>query len=820
MALSPPSEERHGDGNVPEETIDEFERLCTRFFSPSPPTFYSTMEFPNSTMNSFPGGEVLTPSSSSSEDQQPSPLDVERDTFGADAVANLASGNYAMSLNISSPSEQSEGASDNSMDASDILSSPASCNFVVPQQPQFPSFSPDAEIHDWPPYSHADDTQNDYEGQTPSNRGTRTASGPTRLQALSVANPASFSTSYLVPQVTLEQQNLAWPTPPPQYNIYSPYSYSSSTSLAVTPRSLTTLDNPGFIWSPQIQPLPLLDQFTMPQSYNPIATSLHTMPSSISGPEDVGLTIHETGTAESVEYVSQPGPSHAPYPCEQDLAIATSREHGRHRPSRRVPSTVLQPRAQPHSPLSSESSSPPSATSPISVTGIRKKGGRPLGRSLPKECRRSAAEMRGNACWPCAVNREKCSKGEPCTRCTSMSQRSKAFGLGCDRRHLKKDLLPSFIPISMDPRQIYNDIMVYITEDVSGWNDHPSAQHGIKVPFSIGVGSPFVWTCHEYRPAANNSLQNLNWITAGQGGPWKRAVTLSPPLAIKDLDVDLLNSWMDQLIDDSLEDVGEIYYWEGHQLRTQLVKSLCSLYESLRADYSKSKPTDSPKLLHDDLRRVISLILVTYIMNHAFTVEHELRAEVIRRLSCYNNPKLYAEMLILKTANSQLKFGFSKLRFDMHLTLLNRLQTIMKHARYKEWWLSAFVIMLGLAITLEEYQHLLYVQADSRAAKGEDYCTSTNKARSHCTDIDDGYEFLQKLYHYKYSARNSDRASFDAWTNKTSHPAEARFVRDMLETFNQYRMVLLVRKDLTVSSVAEDNHVLRLVGRFLTSMMS
>lgn len=224
-------------------------------------------------------------------------------------------------------------------------------------------------------------------------------------------------------------------------------------------------------------------------------------------------------------------------------------------------------------------------------------------------------------------------------------------------------------------------------------------------------------------------------------------------------------------------------------------------------------------------------------MNHAFTVEHELRAEVIRRLSCYNNPKLYAEMLILKTANSQLKFGFSKLRFDMHLTLLNRLQTIMKHARYKEWWLSAFVIMLGLAITLEEYQHLLYVQADSRAAKGEDYCTSTNKARSHCTDIDDGYEFLQKLYHYKYSARNSDRASFDAWTNKTSHPAEARFVRDMLETFNQYRelflpllssmlcsktagMVLLVRKDLTVSSVAEDNHVLRLVGRFLTSMMS
>lgn len=569
---------------MPGETIDEFERLCTRILSPSPPPIFSTLEFPDSTMSSILGEEVLTPSSSTSEDQHSSPLDVGRDTFGADAVANLALGNYAMSLNISSPSEQSEGASDISMDASDILSSPASCNFVVPHQPHFPSVWPDTEIPYWPPYSHADDSPNDYEGRTLSNRGTRTASDPTSLQALSMADPASFSTSYLVPQVTPEQQNLAWPTPFPQYNPYS--SYSSSTPLAVTPRSVPTLDNRGFIWSPQVQPLPLLDQFTSPQSYNSIATSLPIMTSSTSGPEDVGLAIHRIGMVESVEYVPQPGPSRPPCPSEQDLAIATSREHGRHRPSRRVPSTVLQPKAPPHSPLSSESSSPPSATSPISVTGIRKKGGRPLGRSLPKESRRNAAEMRGNACWPCAVNREKCSKGEPCTHCTSMSQRSKAFGLGCDRRHLKKDLLPSFIPVSMDPRQIYNDIMVYITEDVSGWNDHPSAQHGIEVPFSIGVGSPFVWTCHEYRPAANNSLRNLNWTTAGQGAPWKRTLTRSPPLAIKNLDVDLLSSWMDQLIDNNLEDVGEIYFWEGHQLRTQLVKSLCSLYESLRSDFS------------------------------------------------------------------------------------------------------------------------------------------------------------------------------------------------------------------------------------------
>lgn len=223
-------------------------------------------------------------------------------------------------------------------------------------------------------------------------------------------------------------------------------------------------------------------------------------------------------------------------------------------------------------------------------------------------------------------------------------------------------------------------------------------------------------------------------------------------------------------------------------------------------------------------------------MNHAFTVEKGPRDAVIRQLSQDNDPGLYPEMLILKTANSQLKFGFSKMRFQMHLELLVRLQQILKHARYKEWWLSAFVIMLGLALCLEEYQHRLHVQADGNIARGEEREQAVRDAQNSCSNIDDAFEFMLRLYHYKYSVRSQHQASFALWKDRTTHYAEAEFVESISLMFTRHRMwslisqlghqtltentgiVLLQRKDLEVL-VSEDNHVLRFVGRLLTSVM-
>jgi len=203
----------------------------------------------------------------------------------------------------------------------------------------------------------------------------------------------------------------------------------------------------------------------------------------------------------------------------------------------------------------------------------------------------------------------------------------------------------------------------------------------------------------------------------------------------------------------------------------------------------KDSPSD---VLRGDLYTVIKLTLVTYIMNHAFTVQEDLRATVIQQLSCYNDPSLYTDMLILKIANSQLKYGFSKIRSDMHLMLLNRLQTILKHAKHKDWWLSAFVIMLGLALTLEEYEHLLHIQADSRSARAADGNAAhfRREAHLHCEDIDEGFEFVTKLFHLRYSTRTQSTAVFPL-EKGTAHPAETEFVHEMGHLYAQNRKTRL-----------------------------
>lgn len=258
--------------------------------------------------------------------------------------------------------------------------------------------------------------------------------------------------------------------------------------------------------------------------------------------------------------------------------------------------------------------------------------------------------------------------------------------------------------------------------------------------------------------------------------------------------------------------------------------------------------------LRETLHKALSLILITYITTHAFTVAQDQCARVLNQLSNPGtvNPDFYrAEYLILETANSQLKHALSGMRSRMHRDLLNRLQTITKHTSYKKWWLSSFVIMLGLAFTVEESQHLLHVQADSRARKAQHDPEAVkaywSEAEARCRDIDAGYDFLQGLYHYRYSLRKEERASFRQWMNIDKcelAPAEKRFADGIVKVCEEYgeflspnghtcespvrsmalslpampAVVLDMRKRLRVQ-VNDDGHVLRLVGNFLTSVM-
>lgn len=236
--------------------------------------------------------------------------------------------------------------------------------------------------------------------------------------------------------------------------------------------------------------------------------------------------------------------------------------------------------------LSPESSSASSSGAPRSKAMVGGRKGR-----LAENNRVEAGIMRKTgACWPCTVMRERCSEGDPCHRCASMSHRSKAHGLGCDRRQLKGDMMRSFIPVTMETERLF-DSYRYLPHDTSGWSSLPQGQEGIRVPFSMCFGSPLEWTCHEFERPLGTPTRSVVWNKMSwneqqsrrRDDSWQRVEAPSAPLAIKHLDVGAFETWMESLIEQSLEDIGDMYFWEGHQLRTEILKIICQLYNSLQS---------------------------------------------------------------------------------------------------------------------------------------------------------------------------------------------------------------------------------------------
>ena len=50
-----------------------------------------------------------------------------------------------------------------------------------------------------------------------------------------------------------------------------------------------------------------------------------------------------------------------------------------------------------------------------------------------------------------------------------------------------------------------------------------------------------------------------------------------------------------------------------------------------------------------------------------------------------------------------------------------------------------------------------------------------------CHEIDDGFEFLCKLYHCKYRGKHRKMTRFSEWSSKINDPAEAVFVHNITD---------------------------------------
>lgn len=171
------------------------------------------------------------------------------------------------------------------------------------------------------------------------------------------------------------------------------------------------------------------------------------------------------------------------------------------------------------------------------------------------------------------------------------------------------------------------------------------------------------------------------------------------------------------------------------------------------------------------------MLVLTCIMDHPISMSAPYQNQAISMMQNYNNPQAYNEWTSPLMANRQLKYYFSEMQTQQYNKSLNRLHQILRSARDRnKLWMSSFVLVLGIALVLEQCQCMLWLKADHKVAKNEITPTEAAwEARGHCAEIDDGFEFLCKLYHCKYRGKHRKLTRFEEWKNKTSNAAEAEF---------------------------------------------
>lgn len=399
--------------------------------------------------------------------------------------------------------------------------------------------------------------------------------------------------------------------------------------------------------------------------------------------------------------------------------------------------------------------------------------------ALNRDKRAAAKKMRDvGTCWLCALRRETCTPGQMCSRCIFMSQRNQAHHLVCDRRHLL-ELVSSFLPEKMNPLKQLDRLHAFVDRNMG-----TRLENRILVELTVGCGESLPLWLWEFQPTKEEFRYTSAYV-ADKDGNWHRKLKRSPPLLFEASSQaaarEQLQDFVENMVSNDIVDFQDMTCVGEDTFLADLLTLLCELYLGLGTEEQNID-------LRKDVHLVLKMIVLTHIIGHAITIEKDAQDSVISRLVRDNDPSLYQEWTSPRMANIQLKQIFSEIRDEIMRLTLNRLHQIFRSAKDKNrTWLSSFVIMLGIAMVSEDYQHLLYIQADHYISQNEktEYDAKWD-AREGCTQIDEGFEFLEKLFHSKYRPRHQTKAKFTEWHMKAFHQAEATFIH-RLEDLAQFR---------------------------------
>ncbi|KAK3067380.1 hypothetical protein LTR53_015790 [Teratosphaeriaceae sp. CCFEE 6253] len=602
-------------------------------------------------------------------------------------------------------------------------------------------------------------------------------------------------------------------------NPYGP-NYSHAQQNTQAQLSSSSLTNTHLLRSQQqthgfISALPAGDSTrTYPgqQSFPPAAPPRYAPEPSLGGGRNASQALQHANQPTS----SSPVFTSAPIALAPQMQLATSQYAARparveQHPHHTVPpspaAVAVHRHLRPYIPGSSHA-----AAGPSRVQRARR-GGREKDSHLEDDKRKKSHSMRkAVACWRCALQRDPCpDEGTPCHRCASRSQKGQQYYFGCDRSKLP-DFVHDFLPPSMTGMHQKQSIEDYISNKVVKWDKDNS----IDIWLTCGYGPALPWKLYEFEPRDEEPCWQLQYLQDPDTRQQVSSRKYSPPFGLLKLDLsdDAHFDWyMDQLLHAKhLWEFGWTCFEEETQVddfQARLLQAMCDL----------SMQTQDEEL-RELLRRILRMMVLTYIMGHTLTIAEETASGVLDRVKLSPKPPATTTQHVSpRLANRQLKFFFHILREKVSLDLLNwQQQTLRSSPRKDATWLPAFCVTLGLAMVLEEVQRTLWIQADAKArtaAPGVPPEEAEVEARNASERIDDRFGLLVGLFQCKYRDKKWGVGSFGNQTPLLRDAQANEFLREVFGLLVEKQAHLESRRDVPLSAQNQCCYTSRLVARFL-----
>lgn len=277
---------------------------------------------------------------------------------------------------------------------------------------------------------------------------------------------------------------------------------------------------------------------------------------------------------------------------------------------------------------------------------------------------------------------------------------------------------------------------------IGRWHEKP-----IRVPCRIIWGfEPIFVDMLEFTPrdsiVANAVIARDDWANQQTS----TTTMPSPPLGMSLVDRDNFQEF-NQEVDDI------VCKWLAHFVPRFYSKNeddFCRTLLKLLADFSTSLTTQQNSQEQKFLRDVFRLLVVTYLLAHAVTIDPKQQESTLSQMSTYK-PGAYPKNALPKLANRQLKHMFSNMRDRLTDRVLKSLSQFLKSSKRHERWTAAFCAILGLAVAMEQTQQMVHVNYGTHVVEGTvSDSEAMRRGEKVVAQVDDRFTFVTKLFRHKY----------------------------------------------------------------------